>query len=113
KNAEGVVEEVKGTVVDPAFVDYINSKRYNIPADKQQNAPTTGASNGKTLKDYVGVDYEDPSWNELLDQLSVHDLVSIGTLGGYRTVEVASVGKPATTDYDGPAGISALLSKNP
>lgn len=113
KNAEGAVEEVRGTVVDAAFVDYINSKRYDIPADEQQSPPTTGANNGKTLRDYIGVDYEDASWNELLDQLSVQDLVSIGTLGGYRTVEVASVGKPATTDYDGPAGISALLSKNP
>src|SRR5690606_23240001 len=113
KNADGAVEEVKGTVVNAAFVDYVNSKRYDIPADEQQSAPTTGADHGKTLKDYVGVDYEDASWNELLDQLSVHDLVSIGTLGGYRTVEVESVGKPATTDYDGPAGISALLSKNP
>ncbi|AZK49186.1 hypothetical protein EIM92_22795 [Paenibacillus lentus] len=113
KNAEGAVEEVRGTLVDASFVDYINSKRYDIPADEQQSPPTTGANNGKTLKDYVGVDYEDASWSELLDQLSVQDLVSIGTLGGYRTVEVASIGKPATTDYDGPAGISALLSKNP
>ncbi|PZD94987.1 hypothetical protein DNH61_15205 [Paenibacillus sambharensis] len=110
---EGESQQVRGTIVDAAFVDYINSKRYDIPADKQENAPTTGADNGKKLSDYVGVDYNDESWNDLLDQMSVSDLVSLGTLGGYRTLEVTSVGKPATVDYDGPAGISALLSKDP
>lgn len=112
-SAEGSTEQVRGKVIDAAFVDYINSKRYDIPADKQENAPTTGVANGKMLKDYVGVDYNDDSWNELLDQLTVGELVSLGTLGGYRTLDLASVGKPATVDYDGPAGISALLSKDP
>ncbi|WP_166244261.1 glycoside hydrolase family 3 protein [Paenibacillus turpanensis] len=111
--AEGASEEVRGTLVDTAFVDYINSKRYDVPADTRDKPPVTGAKNGKTLEEYVGVDYNDESWNQLLDQLTVSELVSAGTLGGYRTVELASVGKPATVDYDGPAGISALLSKNP
>lgn len=112
-SAEGVTEQVRGKVIDAAFVDYINSKRYDIPADTKDAPPTTGAANGKTLEDYVGVDYNDESWNDLLDQMSVQDLVSLGTLGGYRTLELASVGKPSTIDYDGPAGISALLSKDP
>lgn len=112
-DAEGAKEQVRGKLVDAAFVDFVNSKRYDIPADVEQNGPTMGKDNGKKLSDYVGVDYNDESWNDLLDQLSLSELVSIGTLGGYRTLEVPSVGKPATVDYDGPAGISALLSKDP
>lgn len=102
---------VKGTVVDSSFVNYINSKRYDVPADKHTSAPTTGANNGKKLKDYVGVDYNDKSWDKLLDQMSVDDMVNLVVHGGYKTVAINSVGKPATLDYDGPSAISSFLSK--
>lgn len=112
-DADGKTQEVRGKVVDASFVDYVNAKRYEIPADQRTDSPTTGADNGLKLSDFTGVDYNDEKWNALLDQLTVSDLVSIGMMGGYRTVEVPSVNKPATIDYDGPAGISSLLSKNP
>lgn len=108
KADKGATKEVKGKLVDSKFVNQISSIRYDVPADKQDKAPTTGADNGKKLKDYTGVDFNDKSWNQLLDQLTVDDLVSLSTLGGYRTVEVESVGKPATLDYDGPASINNM-----
>ncbi|OPJ63995.1 glycoside hydrolase family 3 C-terminal domain-containing protein [Clostridium oryzae] len=104
--------KVKGVLVDSNFVNYINSKRYSIPADTHKTAPTTDAKNGKKLKNYVGVDYNDKSWDKLLDQLSVKDLVALSTLGGYKTTAIKSVGKPATVDYDGPSAISAFISKS-
>jgi beta-glucosidase len=106
--ADGAEKKVKGKLVDSKFVNLINSLRYDVPADTHDAAPTTGADNGKQLKDYTGVDINDESWNELLDQLTVDELVSLSTLGGYRTVEVESVGKPATLDYDGPAAINNM-----
>ncbi|CEE00733.1 glycoside hydrolase family 3 N-terminal domain-containing protein [Caldifermentibacillus hisashii] len=108
KDAENKTMTVKGKVTTTNFVNYINGIRYDVPADTNDKAPTTGAENGKTLKDYVGVDYNDESWDTLLDQLTVDDLVSLSTLGGYRTVEIESVGKPATLDYDGPAAINNM-----
>ncbi|MDF2903614.1 MAG: hypothetical protein K0S25_1252 [Bacillus sp. (in: firmicutes)] len=106
--AEGTAKEVKGKLVDSEFVKLINGIRYDVPADTHDSAPKTEAENGKKLKDYVGVGYNDKSWNQLLDQLSVKDLTNITTLGGYRTVELESVGKPATLDYDGPAAINNM-----
>lgn len=105
---EDGTKDVQGKLVDSSFVDYINSIRYDVPADTHDSAPTTGADNGKKLEDYVGVDINDESWNELLDQLTVDDLVKLTTLGGYRTVELESISKPATLDYDGPAAINNM-----
>ncbi|MGD6942771.1 glycoside hydrolase family 3 N-terminal domain-containing protein [Cytobacillus gottheilii] len=112
-NEDGSTKEVEGTLVDQGFVDMVNSKRYDIPADTQDSAPTTGADNGLKLEDYKDVAFDDESWEPLLDQLTVDDLVTIVTLGGYKTSEIASVGKPATVDYDGPAGISNFISGSP
>lgn len=110
--SEGETKKVKGKLVDEAFVDLINNARYDISADSSADShdspPTTGADNGKVLEDFIGVDKNDESWDELLDQLSVDDLVNLTTLGGYRTVEIESVGKPATLDYDGPAAINNM-----
>jgi len=111
KAADGKTATVKGKLIEADFVKYISSKRYDVPADKQSSAPTTGAENGKNLKDYVGVDYNDKSWDALLDQLSSDDLVNMVVHGGYKTVEIKSVGKPATVDYDGPSAISNFMSK--
>ncbi|MFC4401600.1 glycoside hydrolase family 3 N-terminal domain-containing protein [Gracilibacillus xinjiangensis] len=110
---DGTTKEVKGTLVDQSFVDMVNSKRYDVPADTHDTAPVTDADNGLTLSDFTGVAYDDESWEPLLDQLSVNDLVTIVTNGGYKTAEIASVGKPATVDYDGPAGINNFISADP
>ncbi len=110
KNADGSTATVKGKLVDSSFVNYINSKRYTVPADTHTSAPTTGAKNGKKLKDYAGIKYNDKRWDTLLDQMSIDDMVNLVIHGGYRTAEIPSVGKPATLDYDGPAAITSFLS---
>lgn len=112
KSADGkTTSSVKGKLVESGFVNLINDKRYKVPADTKTSAPTTGANNGKKLKDYVGVDYNDKKWDALLDQMSVDDMVNLVVHGGYKTVEIKSVGKPATLDYDGPSAISSFISK--
>ncbi len=79
--------------------------------DSDSNAPAiTFASNGLTLEDMAGLDYDDPKWEKLLEQLSVEDMTKMISNGGWSTPEVASVGKPATNDLDGPAGINSLVS---
>ena len=79
--------------------------------DSDPNAPAiTFANNGLTLEDMAGLDYNDPKWEKLLEQLSVEDMTNMISNGGWSTPEVASVGKPATNDLDGPAGINSLVS---
>jgi len=72
--------------------------------------PISFANNGLTLEDMAGLDYDDPKWEKLLKQLSIEDMVNMVSNGGWSTPQVASVGKPATNDLDGPAGINSLVS---
>ncbi|MCK0472298.1 glycoside hydrolase family 3 protein [Halalkalibacter sp. APA_J-10(15)] len=105
-------ETVRGKLVDEDFVHLVNKNRYEIPEDTMTEAPTTGVDNGLMLDEFTGVDFHDESWDDLLDQLSVNDMVDLVTLGGYRTVEIETVGKPVTHDYDGPSGITAYTSRS-
>ena len=68
--------------------------------------PTLGADNGLTLADMRGADYDDPRWEDLLDQLTVEEMQNMIALAGYQTAAMESVGKIATLDFDGPAAIN-------
>ena len=68
--------------------------------------PTMGADNGLSLYQLRGLDYNDEKWDQLLDQLSFEDMVTLINVGGWQTAEIKSVGKIATSDCDGPAGFS-------
>lgn len=72
----------------------------------EDEMPVTGAKNNLTLADLRGVDYDDPQWDALLDQLSVQDMDAMIAYGGYSTTAIDSVGKVGTTDCDGPASIN-------
>ena len=69
-------------------------------------APTTGAKNGVKLKDLRGAAYDDPKWDQLLDQLTLEEMGNLIALGGYQTLDLASIEKYRTNDCDGPASIN-------
>jgi len=78
--------------------------------DPNDVMPTTGASNGLTLADLAGKDYDDPNWELLLDQLTTDDMVKLINTAGWMTAAIDSVGKVATSDCDGPSGLSNYLT---
>lgn len=71
--------------------------------------PKTGAQNGLSLIDLRGLDYNDPLWHDLLDQLTVDDMLAVILNGAYHTEAVSSVVKPVATDLDGPAGFTSFM----
>ena len=77
---------------------------YNDPEDEM---PTTGADNGLELYDLRGASYDDPRWEDLLDQVTVDEMVELIAYGGHQTAAVDSVGKIRTMDTDGPAGVNS------
>lgn len=87
---------------------------YDAKAAKtnEGTAPTMGAKNGLSLIDLRGVAYEDPLWDQLLDQIDLKEALPMLANAGYNTAEMLSVGKPATLDYDGPMGWSTWVSAN-
>ncbi|OJV64918.1 MAG: beta-glucosidase [Clostridiales bacterium 38-18] len=77
--------------------------------DENAVMPTTKASNGLSLIDLRGKDYNDQAWDVLLDQLDPAEIVKVIMNGAYTTLEMPSVAKPVTVDIDGPAGLSSFM----
>lgn len=80
--------------------------------DSNDVMPTTGADNGMKLSDMTGKSYDDPDWDKLLDQLTIDDMSLLVNLGGWQTAAISSVGKIATFDSDGPAGVNNFITGN-
>lgn len=73
--------------------------------------PTYGAENGLKLIDMMNEDgtikdYDDPLWDDLLDQLTWADTVELLSNGRHKTIAVESVQKPSTGDENGPNGFN-------
>lgn len=82
-------------------------------SDEQKNEKAKDIvtkDHGLTLDDMKGLDYSDPKWKKLLEQVSVSDMVNLIGNGGYATAAVKSVDKKATLDEDGPQGINSLIA---
>ena len=67
--------------------------------------PVYGANNGKTLIELRGLAYDDPAWEDLLDQLTAEDYREIVGHSGYGSEYLESIGKPFVIDADTAAGL--------
>lgn len=94
--------ETRAAIVEKS-VAYYDPTKYDDPEDEM---PVTGAKNGRVLADLTGKDYDDPLWEELLDQLTVDEMADLVNLGGFQTIAVDSVKKLATMDSDGATGVN-------
>ena len=76
--------------------------------------PTSNANNGITLASLRGLSYDDPRWDDLLDNLDYTsaDISEVITHALYQTARVESIGKVETTDHDGTTGLTATWSGN-
>jgi beta-glucosidase len=75
-------------------------------------APTTNVDSGLTVADMRGVAWDDPKWDTFLDQLDLSSNSDVYTAllsGCYTVSEITSVGKPSTSETDGPQGISTMF----
>lgn len=79
---------------------------------------TTGKKNGLSITDsdgavselglQLGRDYDDPQWEDLLDQMTLDEMTEL-TLHGYiHTAAVPSIGKTETKDLDGPTQVGSF-----
>lgn len=61
------------------------------------------------LYEMFGLPYDDPKWDELLDYISVDDMVTLVGQGNFHTISMDKIGKPRTIDPDGPAGFTNFM----
>ncbi|WP_208559517.1 glycoside hydrolase family 3 protein [Marinilactibacillus kalidii] len=95
-----------------AFLEDLKVDR--TPQEEVTEMPTLGTIDeelGKVsaihLKD---LEFNDPLWDSLLDQLTVEEMLELVRMGGYATVPISSINLPGTVIRDGTAGISGELA---
>ena len=74
-------KEASASVVDA----FTNKAPYAVDAS---DAAVTYADNGLTLKDMAGLDYDDPKWNLLLQQLSDEDMTNMILVRGPGNIKI-------------------------
>ena len=92
-------EETLGANVDPISKDSEHQKGSSKPLTEQEN--------GLTVKDMVGVEYDDPKWDSLLDEMTVNEMKVINAKAAYRINGAESIGMETVLDVDGPSGVNA------
>ena len=102
-----VMDDATRKEVEANSTAYYDSTAYDHAEDTM---PTLGSDNGLTLADLTGKAYDDPMWDQLLDQMSFEDMSLLVNLGGWQTAQIDSVGKVATSDCDGPAGVNNFIT---
>lgn len=87
--------------------------------DESAEDITTGADNGLLLYDEngftalgleLGGDYNHEKWDAVLDQLTLDEMKNLVLHGYTKTMEVESIGKIQTKDYDGPAQMGGFAN---
>ena len=80
------------------------------PADYEAvEMPTMGTDNGLNLVDMIGLPYDDPMWDKLLDQLTFAEMASLIGDGFHWQMPVESVASPGSHDENGPQGLTSGL----
>lgn len=91
------------------ILDALNNKE---PLDNSETEDVTfGAKNGLKLSDMRGLDYDDPQWDKLLDQVTLDEMKILVGNAGWMTAGVKSVDKPALVECDGPNGINNIIGQ--
>ena len=82
------------------YDDYITAK-YGT------ELPTSNADNGLTLSELRGLSYDDPLWDDLMDQVdySSSEIDALLGNGSFNTSALTSIGKGKTSESDGPQAI--------
>ena len=96
-----------GKTASAELLAQLDSKDSGNPVsdDSLTDTITYGADNGLGLIDMRGLDYDDPAWEQLLDQLTPSDYQTLVASSGYGTPALESVGKPYCMDADSATGL--------
>ncbi len=83
--------------------------QYNAADYEAEEMPVLNAKNGLKLYDMIGLDYDDPKWDDLLAQMSFDEMVTLIGDAFHWTMPVKSIEAPGTRDENGPQGLTASL----
>ncbi len=83
--------------------------RYNAADYEAVEMPTMGAENGLKLVEMIGLEYDDPKWDTLLDQLTYEEMCALIGDSFHWRMPAESVQAPGSRDENGPQGLTVTL----
>lgn len=100
--------------------EFINSLTYKLIDNEfdpwysdikpEQSNKVISYNNTKVkLYDLIGKDYNDPLWDELLNQLTISQMTELISKGNFKTMNIENIAKPLTIDADGPMGFAIFM----
>ncbi|NLN50449.1 MAG: beta-glucosidase [Acholeplasmataceae bacterium] len=103
--------------VDNDFISLLNYRLNDSEDDpwysplKPNQSKNEKSYNRTKIKLYnlTGKDFDDPLWDELLDQLTVDQMVKLISQGNFKTQNIDNIAKPLTIDADGPMGFAIFM----
>ncbi len=87
-----------------AFNAYYNAAEIGTPAYEVDAAKRTTDQYSTILSDLVGAEADDKRYQELVEQLTLEELVNLINYGGFNSLGIPYIGKPYSRDTDGPKG---------
>lgn len=94
--------EASQTIIDALTADEVENNEGDPDIVVQDH--------GLTLADMKGLAYDDPQWQDFLEQISVDEMSNLVSNGGWCTPAVPSVDKPQFTEIDGPNGLNNIMA---
>lgn len=89
--------------------EILSDMQAKFPKNDNVEMPKTSQEVKLTLASLMGKKYDDENWDTLLDSMTPSEMMQLVGYGGFGTVLIKSIGKPATVDKDSPSGISSTL----
>ena len=86
-----------------------NDPWFSFETPTQSQSVLTYEDTPIKLWNLIGKDYDDPMWDQLLNQLTVGQMARLIQIGNYHTEAIENIDKPLTTDPDGPMGYSVFM----
>ena len=109
---EGTMPSLEKTIkiaLNEYLIKGLQDQHYETDPNADAVMPTLGADNGLKLYDMIGLDYDDPKWDELLDQMTFDEMVTLIGDAFHWHMPVESVQAPGTRDENGPQGLTVTL----
>ena len=100
-----------GTEATEAMKEALKSFYSLNPDEGKELVQTVFGERGDVdLIDLRGLPFDDPLWDELLDQITLSELSKLIDECGYCSPAVDSINKPKANDLDGPAGLNDIIA---
>ena len=89
---------------DEAFNAYYDAASIGTPVYETDAANRTSDRYSVVLSDLIGADADDPRYQELVEQLTLEEMINLVNSGRFDSEAIPYIGKPYSRDTDGPKG---------